>query len=348
MKQVGVIGCGHWGPKLIKNFHQSEFWNVKMACDLDNSKLDIIEQSYPDIVTSQNYSRLLDDNQLDAIVISTPLSSHYQLAKEALTRGKHVWVEKPFVQSPREAEELITLADNNNLTLHVDHTDIYNPAVRRMKEITDSGELGQIYYFNFSRANLGLFQKDINVVWDLAPHDISMLNYLYGKKPLSLSATGKSHISLSGKKQENIAYINFQYENNCIAHLHVNWLSPEKTRQLVIAGSKKILIFNDLLDEGKLRLYDCGVKVETNDPLYEESYQYWNNGFHSLDIPGGTALEHAVADFYRGIEENTDTESNGPAALAVIRVLEAIDRSLENNGETLYLNPDPLVGQAIS
>ena len=253
---VGLIGCGYWGPNLLRNFSENEAAELRWICDLDPKRLEVMGRRYPSAETTRECERLLADPRLDAVVISTPVGTHYDYARRALAAGKHVLVEKPLTASVREAEELIALAEAGGLTLMVDHTFIYTGAVRKIKEIVEGGGLGDLLYFDSTRINLGLFQPDINVVWDLAPHDLSIMDYILDRRPTSVSATGSCHIRAG---IENIAYVMLRFPEEFIAHFHFNWLAPVKIRRTLIAGTRKMIVYDDIEPVEKVRVYDSGV-----------------------------------------------------------------------------------------
>jgi predicted dehydrogenase len=338
MINIAVIGCGYWGPKLIRDLHASENWNLKYACDLDWLQLKKIKAHYPTVEITDDCETLFKDNSLEAIVIATPVATHYSLAAKSLEASKHTWVEKPLTSTAREAEELINIAARKNLLLHVDHTYIYTPAVRKIKEIYDRGVLGEFYYFDSTRVNLGLFQHDVNVVWDLAPHDFSILRYVIGKEPKSVSAIGKSHIRYTDKQHENIAYITVNFKDDSIAHFHVNWLSPVKIRQILIGGSKKMLVFNDMEPVEKIKIYDAGVELQSREDVYNTLIQYRMGDMYSPKVENRQALQVECQHFYERVTEGRQTDTSGKDGLYVVRLLEAVDESIKSNGNVVKLS----------
>src|SRR5438874_1262131 len=267
---IGVIGCGYWGPNLLRNFAENETAELRWICDLDEQRLAAMGRRYPAAQTTADYKKLLADPGLDAVAVVTPVATHFQIAKEALLAGKHVLVEKPLTATAREAEELIELAERHGRTLMVDHTFVYTGAVRKMKEIVAGGELGDLLYFDSIRINLGLFQRDINVLWDLAPHDLSIMDYLIGRQPVGLSALGSCHIE---QGIENIAYLVMHFDDEFIAHFHFNWLAPVKIRRTLIAGSRKMILYDDIEPTEKVRVYDKGVTTSRIGADREADYQ---------------------------------------------------------------------------
>ena len=334
---VAIVGYGYWGNHLVRNFNNSENWNVKYVCDLDNSQLAKVNKLYPNISTTNDFNIILNDKSIDAVVIATPVHTHFYLAKQALQDGKHVWIEKPMTASAIESEELIEIAKSKSLILHVDHTFIYTPAVRKIKEMITKYELGDIHYFDTVRVNRGLFQHDVNVIWDLAPHDISILNFLTNKKVISVRADGMSFHNYNDKKIESIAYLTVELENNSIAHFHVNWMSPVKIRQIIIGGSKKMLVFDDNEPMAKLKIYDSGVSIQSRDDIYNALIQYRTGDMYSPAIANYEALAAECKHFYECIKQGKDTDTSGESGLYVVRILESANESLNNGGKPIYL-----------
>lgn len=337
-KKIGVIGCGYWGGHILRNFSNSELWDLKYACDLDPERLEKVKYLYPQTIRKATYQDILNDPEVDAVSIATPVKSHYELAKASLLAGKHTWVEKPLTSSSAEAKELISLAEEKGLILNVDHTYIYTPAVQKIKELIESGHLGDILYFDSVRINLGLFQHDINVVWDLAPHDISILSYCMGKKAVSVNATGKSLIKYAGKDIENIAYVTVNFEDDTLAHFHVNWMSPVKIRQIIFGGSEKMLVFDDMQNVEKIKIFDSGVDIKNKEDIYESLVQYRTGDMRSPAISNKEALKEEVDHFYHCISEGKQTITDGKMGLEVVKILEAADRSMHNNGALISLD----------
>ncbi|MDC1067831.1 Gfo/Idh/MocA family oxidoreductase [Candidatus Kapabacteria bacterium] len=334
---VGVIGCGYWGNHILRNFNNSENWNLHSACDTDKNQLSKQKQLYPDTHFTQDADELFDNPNIDAIAIATPVFSHFELAKKTLESNKHAWVEKPLTANYQEALALNKIAKDNNLCLNVDHTYIYTPSVQMIKEVIDSGELGDPLYFDSVRINLGLFQHDINVVWDLAPHDISILDYCIGKKPTSVSASGASVIKYSKKELENIAYLNLNYNNDMIAHIHVNWLSPVKIRKIIIGGTKKMLVFDDMQNSEKIRIYDSGVNINSKEDIYNSLVQYRIGDMYSPKIDNKEALKEEVDSFYNAIINKSDTITSGQLGADVVNILESANKSMKNNSQLIQL-----------
>lgn len=334
---VAVIGCGYWGRHIVRNFNNSQKWNLKYICDLDAEKLNNFAAQYRNAKATNNPEDIFLDNSIDAVAIATPVFSHFELAKNSLLSGKHTWVEKPLTASSAEAAELCEIAEKMNVLLHVDHTFIYTPAVQKIKEIISNGDLGNFLYFDSVRVNLGLFQHDVNVLWDLSPHDISILEYVIGKKPESVNAVGKSVIKYSGKSLENIAYLTVNFADDTIAHFHANWLSPVKIRQIMIAGDKKMLVFDDMAASEKIKIYDSGVNIKNNEDIYDALIQYRTGDMHSPAIRNDEALAVEVDHFFDCIQNNQKTKTSGESGLYVVKILEAANLSLAKNGEQVKL-----------
>jgi predicted dehydrogenase len=331
---VGVIGCGYWGPNLLRNFAENESADLRWICDADESRLAAMGRRYPAAQTTTDYQKLLADPKLDAIAVVTPVATHFEIARAALLAGKHLLVEKPLTATEREAEELIELAERTQRTLMVDHTFVYTGAVRRIKEILDRGELGELLYFDSVRINLGLFQKDINVLWDLAPHDLSIMDYLIDRQPEGLSAIGSCHIE---RGIENIAYLIMHFAGDFIAHFHFNWLAPVKIRRTMIAGSSKMILYDDIEPTEKVRVYDKGVTTNRVGPDREADYQtlvsYRTGDVWAPKLDSTEALRHVVAEFLNSISEGRRPLTDGQSGLRVVRLLEAAQQSIKNGGQ---------------
>ncbi len=338
---IGVIGCGYWGPNLLRNFAENEAAQLRWMCDKDERRLETVRRRYPFAEATTDCRKLFDDPRLDAVVIATPVATHYQLASDALTAGKHVLIEKPFTTSLREAECLIELAARNNLTLMVDHTFVYTGAVRKIKEMVESGDLGELLYFDSVRINLGLFQRDINVVWDLAPHDLSIMDFLIDRQPTALTATGSCHIEPG---IENIAYLMLQFGESFIAHFHFNWLSPVKIRRTLIAGSRKMIVYDDIEPTEKIRVYDKGVTTTRNEDetdkeaAYETLVSYRTGDVWVPKLDQTEALRYVCEEFLNSIKEARPALTDGQAGLRVVRLLDAAQQSINQGGRLIKLN----------
>ena len=332
--KVAVIGAGYWGPNLIRNFlSQDEVENV-IACDRDENRLAKMQKTFHGIEISTDYEEVITRADVEIVAIATPVSLHYEIAKKSLLAGKHCWIEKPMTVNSAEAEELIALAAEHNLKIFVDHTFIYTGAVRKMKEIITSGRLGELYYFDSVRVNLGLFQHDVNVIWDLAPHDLSIMDYLLESKPIAVSATGSCHV---GNGLEDIAYLTVQFENNLIAHFHVNWLAPVKIRKTLIGGTKSMIVYDDTEASEKLKIYDKGIEVTTREGVYDTLVQYRTGDMLSPKIEQTEALSLAAAHFIDCIKNDKKPLTDGTSGLNVVRILEASEVSIKNQGKLITL-----------
>lgn len=332
--KVAVIGAGYWGPNLIRNFLMLDEVETVIACDLDDGRLAKMRKMFHGIETATDHNEVIAREDIDIVVIATPVSTHHEIAKKALLSGKHCFIEKPMTASVAEAEELVEIADRNGLKLFVDHTFIYTGAVRKMKEIITSGRLGGIYYFDSVRINLGLFQHDVNVIWDLAPHDLSIMDFLLEQKALSVSAIGTCHV---GNGLEDIAYLTLEFENNLIAHFHVNWLAPMKIRKTLIGGTKSMIVYDDTEASEKLKIYDKGIDVTTREGVYDTLVQYRTGDMLSPKLNQEEALAVGTRHFIDCILNDTQPLTDGQAGLNVVRILEASAISIKNRGQLVEL-----------
>lgn len=332
--KVAVIGAGYWGPNLIRNFLMLDEVESVVACDLDEGRLARMRKLFHGIETTTDHNEVIDRPDIDIVVIATPVSTHHEIAKKALLAGKHCFIEKPMTASVAEAEELIAIAERTGLKLFVDHTFIYTGAVRKMKEIITSGRLGDLYYFDSVRINLGLFQHDVNVIWDLAPHDLSIMDYLLEKRALAVSATGTCHV---GNGLEDIAYITLEFENNLIAHFHVNWLAPMKIRRTLIGGTKSMIVYDDTEASEKLKVYDKGIDVTTREGVYDTLVQYRTGDMLSPKLDQEEALAVGTRHFIDCILNDTQPITDGQSGLNVVRILEASEISIKNRGQLIEL-----------
>ena len=327
--RVGVIGAGYWGPNLIRNFYEIPEADLKMVCDLRQERLDHIQSRYAGIHTSRDYREILNSD-IEAVVISTPVSTHYRLAMECMRAGKHVLVEKPLAGNSAEALEMIATARELKKVLMTGHTFVYNPAVVALKEIIASGEIGRVYYINGTRVNLGLYQPDVNVVWDLAPHDISILLYILGVKPISASARGGMYVKPG---VYDVAYLTLHFPDAVMADLRVSWLDPCNIRQITIVGSKKMIVYDDIEPVEKVKIYDKGVDVLPYTDTYEEfhlAYRYGDAVPYPLNWQ--EPLKAECSHFLECIQQGTLSRSNGVEGLKVIQIIEAAQKSLLNGG----------------
>jgi predicted dehydrogenase len=329
---VAVVGCGYWGPNLIRNFSICPDTKLVAVCDKDGERLKKVLAGYPAVEPIQDFDALLARSDIDAIAIATPVRTHAPMGLAALRAGKHVLVEKPLAPSVADAQQMVRLAREKNLTLMVDHTFIYSGPVRRMKAILDSGELGDIYFIDSVRINLGLFQHDVNVVWDLAPHDLSILDYLVGRLPRSLSAFGTCHAD-STQEIEDVAYLNLDFGDGLLASFHVNWLSPVKVRHFIVGGSKKSIVYNDLEPAEKLKIYDRGITIASDPEARRGALIGYRTGdVWSPHIDPSEPLQVMVRHFAECIRTGQKPLTDGEAGLRVVRILEAAGRSIKAQG----------------
>jgi predicted dehydrogenase len=326
---VAIVGVGYWGPNLLRNFFQLDNVDVPVVCDLKEENLEKIKKSYPNIKYTQNYEDLLNDSNIDAIIISTPVNTHYDLAKKALLNKKHVLLEKPMTETSEEAEDLIKIAKENNLILMIDHTFLYTAAVQKIKDIVSSGDLGDLFYFSSQRLNLGLIREDVDVAWDLATHDISIMNYIINEDIEKVFATGSKH--LNKEKREMIQVI-LRFKNGTSAYIYVSWLSPLKIRQTLIGGSKKMVLYDDVEPIEKIKVYDKGITFEddTEDAFHPK---YRDGDIYIPKLDNKEALKSECEHFLDCILNNKKPMTDGESGLKVVRVLEAIDESLDKNLE---------------
>ncbi|PYS24670.1 MAG: oxidoreductase [Acidobacteria bacterium] len=330
---VGVIGCGYWGPNLIRNFVDNDSAQLRWICDVDERRLTEMLRRYPFAQTTTDYQKLIGDSELDAVAVVTPVATHFLIASEFLRAGKHVLLEKPLAATVQQSEQLVELAQQHARTLMVDHTFVYTGAVRKMKEIVSSAELGDLLYFDSVRINLGLFQRDINVLWDLAPHDLSIMDYLIERQPEGLSAIGSCHIE---EGIENIAYLIMKFPGDFIAHFHFNWLAPVKIRHTLIAGSSKMILYDDIEPTEKVRVYDKGVtanRVADREAAYQTLVSYRTGDVWAPKLDTTEALRYVVAEFLDSIRTSRAPLTDGPAGLRVVRLLEAAQKSIKCGGQ---------------
>lgn len=333
---VGVIGYGYWGPNIVRNFFATPACTIKSVGDGRPERLSLLAKNFPSIQGVRDAEDVISDKEIDAVVIATPVFTHYKLAKQALTEGKHVLIEKPMTSSVAEADELINLAAQKGLTLMADHTFLYTGAVAKMKEIIETEVIGTPLYFDSARINLGLFQPDINVLWDLAPHDISILTYLITEMPESINATGISH---TRNKIENIAYLTVNYQSDFIAHFNCSWSSPVKVRQTLIGGDKKMILYNDLEPSEKVRVYDTGYNHKTDEEKTRIMVDYRTGDVYIPKLSGREALAGVASDFIQSILLKKDPLSNAQLGRSVVRILEASQESIKNNGKEVRIKP---------
>lgn len=335
--KLGIIGCGYWGPNLIRNFNSID--GIEMACcaDLDEKRLAHIKGLYPKIESTRDYRKILENKEIEAVVIATPVETHHRLVKESLLAGKHVLVEKPITNNSKDASELIKIAEKNKKILMVDHTFEYSSPVRKIKELLKNNELGNIMTIDMVRVNLGLFQEKVNVIWDLAPHDISMLLYYLEEMPLAARAIGQSYIR---DGIEDDAHVTLEFSNKVMANMHLSWLDPVKIRKTTIVGNKKMLLFDDTLENGKVKLFDKGVTIQKNNiprQPYYDTYKEWTLTYRSgetqeVEIENKEPLNVMANHFIDCIKKNKKPLTNGHSGLNVVKVIEAAQESLKKGG----------------
>ena len=334
MIRIAVIGYGYWGPNVVRNFHSLEGAEVTLVCDKDPKCEERLRKSHPSIPFVTDENEALTSPKIDLVAVVTPVWTHYELTKRALENGKHVFVEKPFTCRVGQAEELIELAEKKKLHIMVDHTFLFTGAVRKIKELVDKKELGDLYYYDSHRVNLGLFQHDVNVIWDLAPHDLSIMEHVINERPEAVVATGERHLN----GVEDVAFITVYFPKHVIAHVNVNWLSPVKVRTTLIGGEKRMVVWNDLEADEKIRIYDKGVSMTTNPSnLHKLLVSYRSGDMWAPKVEQIEALRAETAYFLDCIERNKSPFNDGQAGLRVVRILEAADRSVRNRGEVVVL-----------
>ena len=331
--QVAVVGLGYWGPNLVRNFSKIPGVNVTALCDRDNTKLNKIASGYPAAKKTTSYTAILKDPSIEFIAIATPLASHFSLAKQALRAKKHVLLEKPMTKTSIEARELIALAKTQNRLLAVGYTFVYTSAVRYIKNLVKKKGLGRIYYYDSTRINLGILQPDANVIWDLAVHDFSILNDIFTEKPLSLRAFASTHVRPTF---EEMAHVILTYERNITAHIHVSWLSPVKIRRILIGGSRKMVVYDDIEPSEKIRVYDDSVQVSpTSVTPFSPAYRSGNVLIPHLDQT--EALYQEQSHFVSCIRNHTTPQTDGVQGLRVVTMLEAADRALRTKSEVALI-----------
>ena len=333
---VAVVGCGYWGPNLIRNFNALPECRVRYVCDKDEKRLAHMKQLYPSVEPTKDFVKIVGDKEVDAVVVATPVHLHYELAKKCLEAGKHVFVEKPMTQTSAQANELVQIAAKKKLTLMVGHTFIYSAPVRRIKEIVKGGEIGEIQYISSRRLNLGLFQKDINVAWDLAPHDISIILYLLGIPPVSVNCQGKAHIN---KDIEDVTNMSLNFDNGGFATIHSSWLDPNKVREMVIVGSKRMIVYDDNEPLEKIKIYDKRVEAPPHyDTFAEFQYSYHYGDMIAPYIKQTEPLKVETQHFLDCIRTGKMPETSGLDGLRVIQILEASSRSLKSGGAKVEID----------
>ncbi|MCL4760861.1 MAG: Gfo/Idh/MocA family oxidoreductase [Burkholderiales bacterium] len=335
MINIGVIGYGYWGPNLVRNFAELPGATVAAVADLDPKKLEVVAKRHPAVRTTNDWQEMLTDPSIDAIAVATPVSTHFEFGMAALKAGKHLWIEKPMTETSLQARKLVDEAARRERVLFVDHTFIYTGAVRKMGEIIRGGKLGRVFYYDSTRVNLGLFQRDVSVIADLAVHDFSILDYLLGEHPTAVSASGTNHFPGT---PANLAYITLFYASGTIAHVNVSWLAPVKVRQILVGGSKKMIIYDDLEPSEKIKIYDKGVSF-TDDPqqIHEMRVGYRTGDMFAPKLSGIEALRAGGEHFVECILNKKVPETDGRLGLRVIELIEAATSSMRGKGETVYI-----------
>lgn len=332
MIKFGVIGYGYWGPNIVRNIQSLSSAEVIAICDKREASIAKAHKACPGARMCADSNEVITAADVDVAAIITPVWTHYELAKQALLEGKHVFIEKPFTSTSAQAEELIELAEKRGLTIMVDHTFLFTGAVKKIRQLIDDDVLGRLYYYDSMRVNLGLFQHDVNVIWDLAPHDLSIIDYLVGMKHDAVVATGACHVD----RHADVAYMTIYYPDNVIAHVNVNWLSPVKIRMTLIGGEKKMLVWNDLVADEKIRVYDKGVDVKTREGLYDALVSYRLGDMWSPRLDEMEALKVELGYFVECVTNSKKPFNDGAAGLRVVRMLEAAEESLRKKGEVVY------------
>lgn len=336
MLRVGVIGYGYWGPNLVRNFMACPEAVVTAVSDVLEDRLLPLRKVYPGLNTANNSAQLINDPTIDAIIIATPVSTHFELALAALRAGKHVLVEKPLASTSEQAQQLIDEAKSRDLVLMVDHTFVYTDAVRKMRELIAKGELGEIYYYDAVRVNLGLFQHDVNVIWDLGIHDLSIMDYVLPNRPIAISATGISHVP---GQPENLAYITLFFPDRQIAHIHVNWLAPVKVRHTLIGGSEKMILYDDIEPSEKVKVYHKGITVTPRaEDVYKMLVSYRSGDMYAPRLDNSEALQREARHFVDCVQNNIEPETDGLAGLRMVKMIEAAETSLRNRGALVELS----------
>jgi predicted dehydrogenase len=329
--RMGVIGYGYWGPNIVRNIRSIDNAELVAVCDKSPAALRRAAKGYPGVHLTTDFAEVLRSPEIDAVAVITPVWTHYELAKSALENGKHVFVEKPFTSTPWQAEELIELADRKGLKIMVDHTFLFSGAVRKIRDIVDAGTLGPLYYFDSTRVNLGLFQHDVSVVWDLAPHDLSIMDHVIREEPEAVVATGGNHLN----GQADMAFITIYFPRNIVAHINVNWLSPVKVRTTLIGGKDKMLVWNDLEADEKIKVYDKGVQMTSGEGIYDVLVSYRTGDVWAPKCDQTEALKTELQYFTDCVLNNRVPMNDGVAGLRVVKLLDAADQSLRDRGRII-------------
>lgn len=329
----GVIGYGYWGPNVVRNLASLEGSSVIAIAEVNPAARMRAQKAYPGVLVTSDTSTVIKSTEIDAVAVVTPVWTHYELVKSALENGKHVFVEKPFTSNAAHGEELINLARQKNLTIMVDHTFLFTGAVKKISQLLDEGTLGNLYYYDSTRVNLGLFQHDINVLWDLAPHDLSVMDYLIKASPEAIVATGESHLN----GHEDVAYMTLYFPGQVIAHINVNWLSPVKVRTTLIGGEKRMVVWNDLEADEKVKVYDKGVNVTSREGVYKVLVNYRTGDMWAPQLEQVEALHKELSYFVDCVSNGQEPFNDGCAGLRVVKMLEAGNESLKKRGSLVYL-----------
>jgi predicted dehydrogenase len=329
----GVIGYGYWGPNVVRNLTSLDGSEVLAIAEMSAAARKRAQKAHPGITVTADASEVMASPDIDAVAVITPVWTHYELAKAALENGKHVFVEKPFTSNTEQGEKLIELARRKNLKIMVDHTFLFTGAVRKISQLLDDGALGKLYYYDSTRVNLGLFQHDINVLWDLAPHDLSIMDYVIKTTPEAIVATGEKHLNC----HEDVAYMTVYFPEKVIAHINVNWLSPVKVRTTLIGGEKRMLVWNDLEADEKVKVYDKGVNITNREGVYDLLVSYRSGDMWSPQLEQVEALRQELTYFVDCISNNKEPFNDGCAGLRVVKMLEAASESLSKKGGLVYL-----------
>lgn len=331
--KFGVIGYGYWGPNIVRNIMAIEGAEVAAIGEVSAAARTRAQRAYPGVTVTANAHEVISSPDIDAIAVVSPVWTHYELTKKALENGKHVFVEKPFTSNVAQAEELIEIAARKNLRIMVDHTFLFTGAVRKIRQLLDEGTLGNLYYYDSTRVNLGLFQHDVNVIWDLAPHDLSIMDHVLKGSPEAVVATGQGHLN----GHEDVAFMTIYYPEKVIAHINVNWLSPVKVRTTLIGGEKRMLVWNDLDPDEKVKVYDKGVNVSSREGVYELLVSYRSGDMWAPQLEQVEALRQEMSYFVECVSDSTDPFNDGRAGLRVVKMLEAASESLSQKGALVYL-----------
>jgi predicted dehydrogenase len=330
--EVCVVGAGYWGPNLARNFLIQDAVSRVHICDLERERLVAIQKTFPMMEIEQDYEKILKNIDISIVAIATPVSSHFSLAKQALLAGKHVLVEKPMTSTSAQAQELMDIAREKDLVLMVDHTFIYTSAVEKMKELVEDGTIGEISYFDSTRINLGLFQHDVNVVWDLAPHDLSIMLHLMKERPTAVLATGIDHLN---NGLEDIAYITLFFAENTMAHFHLSWMSPVKVRKTIVGGTQKMMVYDDMEPDEKIKVYAKGIDITTQEEINHAQVQYRIGDVHIPVLENKEALYNEMSHFIDCVQNGTAPRTGAEYGLWVVRVLEAAEQSIKENKKVL-------------